>query len=159
MQRRIDIYYGKMILNGKDMRHLKTILIILALALFSSHSYAETGAPSPKDKDIEKADKLGEEFQRQMPWSKERAPAGEPLTRDVPQSPESQKPKDEPESQWKQYPLCYNPHTHRYEYCYPGDPDYFMLRFRSPKFRFWWDYGRSCPPGYYFAPGQGCFRD
>ncbi len=157
-QGRIKTYYGKIILTGKDMRYFKTILIILVLVLFPFHAYAETPSPSPKDKDIEKADKLGEEFQKQMPWSKERTPGGEPLTRELPQPPESQKQKDESESQFTRYPLCYNYYTRRYEYCYPRDSDYFMLRFQSPKFRFWWEHGRSCPPGYHFVPGEGCLR-
>ena len=137
-------------------RLCKLSLLILSLSLsflLPSHLYSET-----LSSDIEKADRLGDEFQQQMPWSKEKIPSGEPLTRDLPQPPESQKSKDESEPQWRQYPLCYNPYTLRYEYCYRGDEDYFMIRFRSPAFRFWWEHGRVCPPGYYFKGGWGCYR-
>ena len=140
-------------------RLCKLSLLILSLSfLLPSHLYSET-----LSSDIEKADRLGDEFQQQMPWSKEKIPSGEPLTRDLPQPPESQRSKDESEPQWRQYPLCYNPYTLRYEYCYLSHDnlnyyDYYKYRTHRPGFYLYWGHGGKCPPGYYFSPERGCYQ-
>jgi hypothetical protein len=111
---------------------------------------------------IERANKLGEEFQKQGPWSR-KSPQdqdfyGIPQPEDYLATPESQLPKSESDMSSVPYPLCYNPYTRVYEYCYSGDSSYFQSRFSSPEFRFWWKRGRTCPPGYYFVPKEGCYR-
>ncbi len=114
------------------------------------------------------SDKHGDEFQKQAPWLREKQQGGEPRGEPQPElylrTPEKKEEKEDkypycyyPYCQ-EQYPLCYNPDTGRYEYCYPSDSSYFQNRFHSPKFRLWWQKERMCPPGYFFKPGLGCVR-
>jgi hypothetical protein len=142
---------------------MKVLWIIIALmGILSSPSYAGAGEPLAGDKNIEKADRLGEKFQRQGPWSRKEPQDG--LFYGIPQpgeylaTPESQLPKDDSGVGITQYPLCYNPYTGSYEYCYPRGSSNFRARFRSADFRSWWRRGGACPPGYYFMPGEGCYR-
>lgn len=106
------------------------------------------------------ASELGEDFQKQMPYSKEKPQSGEgqPQPRDYTAPPEREKPEARTPAQAPDYPLCYDPYTRTYEYCHPEDSDSFRMRLRSPDFRFWWESGRTCPPGYYFRPGWGCYQ-
>jgi hypothetical protein len=119
--------------------------------LLSCPAYAQSGKG---------ANELGDDFQRQMPYSKENPQSGEGQTQpqDYTAPPDREKPEPQTTPQGTDYPLCYNPYTRVYEYCHPEDTDSFRLRLRSPDFRFWWEHGRSCPPGYYFKPGWGCYR-
>jgi len=138
------------------------IVISLGIVFLFFCSYSEAGALSVTDKDIEKADRLGEEFQKQGPWSRQEPQDG--LFYGIPQqgkyltTPESEL-QDGSGSVLTQYPLCYSPYTGSYEYCYPRGSSYFKSRFRSPAFRSWWRRGRVCPPGYYFMPDEGCYRN
>lgn len=133
------------------MRLLKISLIpMILIFLFSQSLYS--WAASPSKKDIEKADKLGEEFQKDMPWAKDRQPQKEPLT------PAPQTPSAATEQKTLQYPMCYNPYTGGFESCNPDDYEHFNLRWQSQKFRFWWEHGRACTKGYHFKPGWGCYR-
>ena len=148
---------------------LKITLSIVLFFLLLSSSYAGEVKPaekSPSAGDIEKANQLGEEFQRQMPWSRESPQSGEYYGSPQPKSyfstPERELPESEPPM--AQYPFCYNPYTRIYEYCYPPEYgyynsqgyDYYYLRgygyyypgeyyyrFRLhlPEFRFYWEYG------------------
>lgn len=106
---------------------------------------------------VEKADRLGEEFQGQMPGAIEK-PKKEPDL-NTPQPQEYVAPSaTTPSEQNQTWPVCYNPYTQTYERCYLPDSEDFRIRYRSPKFRIWWEKGRSCPAGYYFVPGSGCYR-
>jgi len=147
------------------MRLILHMVAFIAMLMFllPDALYSETKSSAKKRSgDIEKADQLGEEFQKQGPWTRQAPQAGGfygmPQPEDYLATPESQRPKDESESSVMQYPLCYNPYNRVYEYCYPRESSYFNLRFRSPEFRFWWRRGRACPPGYYFVPEEGCYR-
>jgi hypothetical protein len=125
----------------------------VCICLFSYPAYPE---------DASRANELGEDFQRQIPGYKEKPQGGETPGQTQPQDytapPDREKPEPQTTPQGTDYPLCYNPYTRVYEYCHPEDTDSFRLRLRSPDFRFWWERGRSCPPGYYFKPGWGCYR-
>lgn len=72
---------------------------------------------------IKKAEQLGEEFQRQMPWSRKSPQSGAYYGMPQPESyfstPERELP-DFKEPYVIQYPYCYNPYTRQYEYCYAG---------------------------------------
>ncbi len=111
---------------------------------------------------IERANEMGEDFQRQMPYSKERPQTGETPGQAQPGDyvapPEREKSEPPSQPQAGDYPLCYNPYTRTYENCYPQDSESWRLRYNSPDFRLWWDHGRSCPSGYYFRSGRGCYR-
>lgn len=129
-----------------------SVVILSFSLLLPCALYSET-----RSSDIERADRLGEEFQKQMPWSKEKPQSGEfygtPQPKDYLSPPEKEETQSEPDAQ---YPYCYDPYTGYYEYCYRGyDPlygdDYWRLRFR-------WDHGKRCPPGFHFKPGWGCYR-
>lgn len=147
------------------MRLILHMVAFVAMLMFllPDTLYSETKpAVKKKSDNIEKADQLGEEFQKQGPWTRQ-APQdggfyGMPQPKDYLAPPESQLPQYESENSTVQYPLCYNPYNRAYEYCYSGDSSYFQLRFRSPDFRFWWRRGRTCPPGYHFVPEEGCYR-
>ncbi len=114
------------------------------------------------------SEKLGDEFQKQAPWFREKQQSGESRGEPQPElylkTPEEKKEKEDkyPYCYYPycrgQYTLCYNPDTGRYEYCYPSDSYYFKLRFQSPKFRLWWEQERMCPQGYFFKPSSGCVR-
>jgi hypothetical protein len=112
--------------------------------------------------DLERANELGEDFQRQMPYSRERPQTGETpgqtQPRDYVAPPERERSEPAPQPGGGDYPVCYNPYTRVYENCYPQDSEYWRLRYNSPDFRFWWEQGRSCPSGYYFRQGRGCYR-
>ncbi len=112
--------------------------------------------------DIERANELGEDFQRQMPYSKERPQTGETPGQvqpgDYVAPPERERNEPPPQPRAGDSPVCYNPYTRAYETCYPQDSEYWRLRYSSPEFRLWWDQGRSCPSGYYFKHGRGCYR-
>jgi hypothetical protein len=143
---------------------LRWIVVTFSLmVVLHSCSYAEAGALPLNNKDIKKADRLGEDFQQQGPWSRQEPLGGGfygiPQPEEYQATPESQIPNDEPGSGITQYPLCYNPYSGSYEYCYPRESFYFRSRFSSPDFRIWWKRGRACPPGYYFVPKQGCYRN
>lgn len=158
------------------MRFSKITFIVLLLVFFSiiySDIYSEQRMgvllSFAASDNTEKADKLGEEFQKQSPWFREKPKSGE--STGVPQ-PEQYlrctEDKKEEETQSnpycyypyceEQYPLRYDPDTKPYEYCYPVDSFSYKFRFRSPKFRLWWDQERACPPGYFFRPNFGCTR-
>lgn len=149
-----------------------TLLIVIA-AIYPSDSfptdYVFSGGKTSGD-DLEKVDRLGEEFQRQMPWSKEvpqsGAYEGTPQPEGYLSAPGREAKETEPSA--AQYPYCYNPYTRRYEYC-PGGrypyhhpyyyyENYFYLRIGWPKFYFYWEGGESCPPDYYHRQGWGCYR-
>jgi hypothetical protein len=141
----------------------KVIFSAICMFLLSEPLNAEIKSPSNiRSENLERVNNLGEEFQRQGPWSRKSPQDGGFY--DIPQpdsylaTPESQLPKSEPEVSAVPYPLCYNPYIRVYEYCYSGDSSYFQSRFSSPQFRFWWKRGRTCPPGYYFVPEEGCYR-
>lgn len=112
--------------------------------------------------DIQKADQLGEEFQRQMPYSKPKIDSGEtpgqPQPEDYTAPPEREKSETAGQPQGYDAPLCYNPHYGNYERCYPQDSDDWRSNYDSPHFQFWWQQWRNCPPGYHFRPGWGCMR-
>lgn len=135
------------------MKPIRGFLAFCFLAIFSWPAYCQ---------DVRKADQLGEEFQKQMPYSKEKPQSGETPGQSQPKEyitpPESHKLRASPEPKNYEYPFCYNPYTRLYEYCYQDDYDTFRLRYRSPELLFWWEHGRRCPPGYYFKPGWGCYR-
>ena len=111
---------------------------------------------------IERANELGEDFQRQMPYSKEKPQSGETPGQAQPGDyvapPEREKNEPAAQPRGGDYPVCYNPYTRAYENCNPEDSENWRLRYSSPDFRLWWEQGRSCPPGYYFRPGRGCYR-
>lgn len=144
------------------MRVLKIKIIILVLiSLFVSTGILVFAASDDSEK-------LGDEFQKQAPWFREKQQSGESRGEPQPElylkTPEEKKEKEDkypycyyPYCQ-EQYTLCYNSDTGRYEYCYPSDSYYFKLRFQSPKFRLWWEQERMCPPGYFFKPSSGCVR-
>jgi len=145
-----------------DKARMRLVDIVLMTAVlvfvFSPAAYSENAVSQG---DAEKAGQLGEDFQKQTPWGKDAPDTGEfrgtPQPKEYRSSPEDEQPRDEGQKV-REYPLCYNPYTGGYEYCYPSDSYYFRMRFRSPEFRFWWEHGRTCPPGYYFRPGWGCYR-
>ena len=147
---------------------MKSLLFIVAVAVICMFFppgvlYPETRSSSIKRSDnIDKADNLGDEFQKQGPWSRQ-APAGDgstatPQPEEYLATPKSQIPGSESEGGSVQYPLCYNPYKQVYESCAPMDSSDFQLRLRSPAFRLWWKKGRTCPSGYYFVPEKGCYR-
>ncbi len=145
------------------MKLIPAIVITAWFFILPGDLLCETGSPLKRNPDpIEKADKLGEEFQREGPWSRQ-APQGGfydvPQPRDYLATPGSQFPPDDAGSDMTQYPLCYNPYAGYYEYCYPRESSYFRSRLRTPGFRSWWRRGRSCPPGYHFIPEEGCYRN
>jgi hypothetical protein len=111
---------------------------------------------------LEKADELGDDFQRQMPWSREKPQSGETpgqaQPRDYVAPPEREKTETTTRPQGETFPLCFNPYTRGYETCYPEDSEHWRTWYNSPDFRLWWEQGRSCPRGYYFRPGRGCYR-
>jgi len=118
--------------------------------------------------DTDKADKLGEDFQKQSPWFREKPKSdentGTPQPEQYLRNPEGEKKEETQKYPYCRYPdcpeqyaLCYNPDLDTYEYCYPADSDHFRLRFRSPKFRDWWERERACPAGYSFTPDGGCY--
>ncbi len=110
---------------------------------------------------IYRADELGDDFQGQMPYSKDRPQTGETPGQMQPgdyTSPPGEGTGALPQPQGGDYPLCYNPYSRGYENCYPQGSEYWRQRYDSPDFRLWWDHGRTCPPGYYFKPGWGCYR-
>jgi hypothetical protein len=147
---------------------VRSILFLVAVAVICMFFppgavYSETRSSSINKADnIDKADNLGEEFQNQGPWSRQ-APAtegsiGTPQPEEYLAAPESQLSGSESDGASVQYPLCYDPYKQDYESCDPMDSSDFQLRFRSPDFRLWWTKGRTCPSGYYFVPGKGCYR-
>jgi hypothetical protein len=144
------------------MKLFLIVIMLVSMAVGYSCSSAEAGKVSAKSDAIQQADRLGEDFQQQGPWSR-REPLGDGFY-GVPQPKEYQTdfgghlPQDESGFDTSQYPLCYNPYTSVYEYCYPRESPYFLSRFRSPAFRLWWRKGRICPPGYYFVPDKGCYN-
>ncbi len=110
---------------------------------------------------LRRADELGEDFQRQMPYSKDKTQSSETPVQAQPREYTAPAGGEQPSAtgiQGNEYPLCYNPLSGVYEYCDPGDSEYFRQRFQSPDFRYWWERGRACPPGYYFRQGWGCYR-
>ncbi len=129
------------------------LTVVFLIGLFSSSVCASQTS---------RADELGDDFQGQMPGYKEKPRSGETPGQAQPQEytapPDREKPDSQAPPQGSDYPLCYNPYTRDYEYCHPEDVDSFRLRLRSPDFRFWWEHGRSCPSGYYFRSGWGCYR-
>ena len=110
---------------------------------------------------ISRANELGDDFQRQMPYSREGPQSGETPGQmqpgDYTSPPERERPEATSQPQGGDYPLCFNPYTRGYENCYPEGSEYWRLRYNSPEFRYWWEHGRTCPQGYYFKPGRGCF--
>ncbi len=151
------------------MSFIKIIFVLLALLVLSliyPQNYFSVPLSLAASDDAEKADKLGEEFQKQAPWFREKPQGdegkGEPQPELYIHTPEGKEEKQDkyPYCRYpdcpEQYPLCYNPDLEVYEYCYPADSSDFRLRFHSPKFRLWWEHERVCPPGYFFTPGSGC---
>lgn len=135
-----------------------SLVVLLSVCLFAM----EVPVMEAASENTEKAGQAGEEFQSQAPWFRERTQSGGYYYMPQPEHylavPESQTSEKEPNGSQSQYPLCYNPYTREYEYCYPWDYNYFRVRFRSPEFRFWWVSERNCPSGYYFSAGYGCYR-
>lgn len=144
------------------MRSPSALAIVVCFFSLPGVLFCETGNLQRKNSDtIETADKLGEDFQKQGPWSRKESPGdgfyGIPQPGEY-QTPGSQVPEEESEYNINQYPLCYNPYERLYEYCYPKGSSYYRSRFRSPDFWSWWRRGRVCPPGYYFVPEEGCYK-
>ncbi|MEF9476076.1 MAG: hypothetical protein L0958_05240 [Candidatus Mariimomonas ferrooxydans] len=113
-------------------------------------------------KDIEKAEELGEEFQMQMPWSREKSQSGSHYDISQPEAYRATPEKELPASEEKTlYPYCYNPYTYRYELCYYRYyyDDYYRLRLHLPKFNFSLEHERGCQDGFYFKTGWGCYKD
>jgi hypothetical protein len=112
--------------------------------------------------DIQRADNLGDEFQKQMPYSKEKPQSGETPGQPQPEHyvapPERERP-DAAQPPGNGYPLCYNPYYGRYEPCYPEGSEQWRHFYSSPHFQLWWDKWRSCPSGHHFRIGKGCFRN
>lgn len=121
--------------------------------LFSGSVYSQ---------DLRRAEELGNDFQQQMPYSTERPGSGETPGQAQPGDyvapPEREQGEPAAQPRGGDYPVCYNPYTRAYEPCYPQDSEYWRMRYNSPDFRIWWEQGRSCPSGYYFRPGRGCYR-
>lgn len=112
--------------------------------------------------DIHKEDKLGEEFQRQMPYSKERPQSGETPGQPQPKdyiAPTEKEKTDTTQSQMHERPVCYNPYYGKYEPCYPRDSEQWRFFYSLPHFQLWWDKWQNCPPGYHFRTGKGCFSN
>ena len=111
---------------------------------------------------VSRANELGDDFQRQMPYSKEKPQSGETPGQAQPEDytapPERERTEAPSQPQGYDNPLCYNPYTRGYENCYPEGSEYWRQRYDSPDFRLWWEHGRTCPSGYYFNPGRGCYR-
>lgn len=145
------------------MKVLRIFIVLIGMGVLSSPTYAAAGKLQTRDRDIEKADRLGEDFQRKGPWTRPESSGdgfyGIPQPEEYLASPESKLPKEDRGAALTHYPLCYSPYTGYYEYCYPRESSYFKSRFRSPAFRSWWRSGRACPPGYYFVPEEGCYRN
>jgi hypothetical protein len=148
-----------------------TALLVLFF-IFSAVTYSElhiVALASAASDNTEKADKLGEEFQKQSPWFREKPESDESIVTPQPEHylriPEEKKEEETQGNPYcyypyceEQYPLCYDPDTGLYEYCYPADSFSFKFRFHSRKFRQWWDHERACPPGYFFKNNIGCAR-
>lgn len=136
-------------------------LILVILSLSPSSLYSET-----LSSDIERADQLGKEFQRQMPWSKDIPKSGAYEGMTQPEgyyfAPEKELSEEEM-SKMSKPPYCYNPGTYRYEYCYPSYDnlkyyDHNKYRLRLPGFYLYWGHGEKCPPKYHFSPERGCYE-
>ncbi|MBI5674306.1 MAG: hypothetical protein HZC48_00560 [Nitrospirae bacterium] len=131
------------------------ILAFSFLPLFSV--YSETIS-----KDIEEAERLGEEFQGQMPWSKDIPESGAYDGMTQPEgylSGPRQKMYEEDRAKIREYEYCYNPVTFRYEYCYSAYPnfyDYYKYRLYLPGFYLYWRHGEKCPPGHHYSTERGC---
>ncbi len=110
---------------------------------------------------ISGAANLGDDFQRQMPYSKEGPQSGETPGQiqpgDYTAPPERERTDLPAQPRVSDSPLCFNPYTGGYETCYAEGSEYWRERYNSPDYRYWWEQGRTCPPGYYFRPGRGCF--
>jgi hypothetical protein len=135
-----------------------SVLFFLSTVLYGVQTEAGETSSSPSV-DTEKAEQLGEEFQNQMPGARSSSRSSDSTVIPQPDAYSSPEEKKEPDYNQMQYPLCYNPATGFYEYCYAHDSDHFRLRFRSSDFKFWWEKGRKCPSGFHFKSGQGCFKD
>jgi len=158
-------------MRGGLMRLVRITFIVLLLVIFSiicSEQHIGVLLSLAESDNAEKADKLSEDFQKQSPWFREKSESGE--SKGTPQpdlylrTPEGQK-EETQEYPYCRYPycpeqsaLCYNPDLDIYENCYPADSSHFKIRFRSPKFRLWWERERTCPPGYFFTPDGGCYH-
>ena len=153
------------------MKFIKTTLFVLFSVLVSilcSEEHMGISSAVASSDDVEKSDKLGDDFQKQSPWFREKPKSGESTGTPQPEqylrNPEGEKKEETQKYPYCRYPdcpgqyaLCYNPDLDTYEYCYPANSDNFRMRFRSPKFRLWWERERRCPPGYSFAPDGGCY--
>jgi hypothetical protein len=141
---------------------IRTISIVISFLIISLSSSSAQESSVPSVTDVEKADQLGDEFQRQMPWYARTPQSGAffgiPQPKEYLSAPESEIPPESSEYLSRQYPLCYDPYTGSYEYCKPRNSYYFRVKLRSPQFRFWWSKGRFCPYGYFFIPDRGCYR-
>lgn len=136
--------------------------IILALTFGAGLSFCYAS------ENQKEAGRFADDFQRQMPWSRQIPQSGaingmlQPENYISPS--ESMQPKSEqlryavPYYYYQQYPLCYNPYLFRYEYCGGNDSYEFRVRFRSKDFIFWWENKRECPPGHRFVHNRGCYR-
>ena len=158
-------------MRGGLMRLVRITFIVLLLVIFSiicSEQHIGVLLSLAESDNAEKTDKLGEDFQRQLPWFREKPESGESKGTPQPElyqrTPEGDKNGEKQKYPYCRYPdcpgqytLCYNPDLDLYEYCYPADSFDFRMRFRSPKFRLWWEQERVCPPGYFFKSGTGCY--
>mgnify|MGYP006268487043 FL=1 len=135
----------------------KTSLFVFSIIALLS-VFANPGYPGNN----ERANELGNDFQNQMPWSKEKPQSGETpgqaQPRDYVAPPEREMTETTTRPQGEMYPLCFNPYTRAYETCYPEGSENWRTWYNSPDFRFWWEQGRACPRGYYFRPGRGCYQ-
>ncbi len=157
---------------------LPGLLLFLMFSSPPSHGGEVTPEEgSPFSEDIGKADQIGEEFQRQAPWSETAPGSGAYHAPPQPEEYLSPPEPEEPEPPAAPRPYCYNPYTGLYEYCYPGGylHGYFHPRYRYeylhsdedtryrfeldlPGFYLYWEKGGRCPPGYRFIPEWGCYR-
>ncbi|MBI5634440.1 MAG: hypothetical protein HZA15_13300 [Nitrospirae bacterium] len=146
------------------MRPLSALAIAVCFFILPGFVFSEAATLQKRASDrIEEADRLGEDFQNQGPWSRQEPQGsgfyGIPQPEDYLATPGSQVPADESGNDMARYPLCYNPYAGTYEYCYPRESSYYRSGFRSPSFRPGWGRGKTCPPGYYFVPEKGCYRN
>ncbi len=153
------------------MKFLKITFIfsvLIVLSMICSQQYIGVLSSFAASDNAEKVDKLGEDFQKQSPWFRDKPESGE--SKGIPQpelyqrTPEGNKGEETQKYPYCRYPdcpgqyaLCYNPDADLYEYCYPADSFDFRMRFHSPKFRLWWEQERVCPPRYFFKHGTGCY--
>ncbi|MBI5848434.1 MAG: hypothetical protein HZB31_10900 [Nitrospirae bacterium] len=151
------------LLEGNEKVFLPAVAIAVFFFCLPGVSHGETGTLQKRASEhIEKADKLGEDFQQLGPWSRQESRDSGFYGIPQPDNYQSTPGRNMPEAEFgpdiTHYPLCYNSVTDEYQYCYPRESAYYRSGFRSPGFRSGLR-GRVCPPGYYFMPAKGCYRN